>query len=137
MVIFQSILALNFRRSLCEHRQLSLVIHKVLHHRESRKRSAKEVIVFVHLCDNSSLIYKLDVACLKARLKHIVANHVELQTTRLPETVHNLKELQHKVILLKVVSALEQKLDHLGFFLRLLWLILFCFSGSRGPVVIA
>lgn len=67
VVIFQTILAFYLWRSLSEHRQLSLVVHEVLHDRLSAKRSAKKVVVLMHLRDNSRLIYVLNIARFESR----------------------------------------------------------------------
>ncbi len=61
----------------------------------------------MHLRDYSCFVDELDVAGLEARFKHVVTNHVQLQTARLPETVHNFEELQHEIVLFEVVAALE------------------------------
>lgn len=94
------ILAFCLGRGLSEHGQLSLVFHKVLHHRKSGEGSAEKVVVLVHLCNHSSFINELNITCLEARLKHIIANHVQFQTARLPETIHNLEKLQYQIVLL-------------------------------------
>jgi hypothetical protein len=125
---FETILAFCLRRCLSEHGQLSLVLHKVLHNRKSGEGSAEEIVVFVHLCDHSSFVNELNIPRLESCLKHIVANHVQFQTTRLPETVHNLEKLQHQVILFEIVSTLEQKFYHLRLFFRRFWLIVFRFA---------
>jgi len=122
---FETILAFCLCRRLSEHRQLSLVFHKVLHNRKSGEGSTEEIVVFVHLCDHSSFVNELNVPRLESCLKHIVANHIQFQTTRLPETVHDLEKLQHKVILLEVVSTLEQEFYHLRLFFRRFWFIVF------------
>jgi hypothetical protein len=64
----------------------------------------------MHLGDYGGVVDELDVAGFEACLKHVVAHHVEFQTAGLPESVHNLEELQHQVVLLQIVTTFEKEL---------------------------
>ena len=57
----------------------------------------------------ASILHKLDVARLEARLHHVVRQHAQVQVIRLPHTVHQLEKLKYKVILAKVIAALQHE----------------------------
>ena len=68
-----------------------------------------DLLVPVHPRDDLGIVDELDVARLKSRLHHLVADHLQFQTACLPQSVHDLEELQYQVILPQIVSALEQE----------------------------
>ena len=75
---------------------------KIVDNARFLERSSNKTLTFVHVSDNCSVVDKFDVACFKSRLHSVVADHIHVQIV--PEFVHDFEELEHKVILPKVVT---------------------------------
>jgi len=71
---------------------------------------------FVHVRYHGRMVDKLYVACEKASLHRIITNHFQLETIWLPQSIHQLKELEHKVVLSQIISTFEKEFDLLSFF---------------------
>lgn len=65
VIIFKSILDFWFLWSLRKYWQLCCICHEMVHYRVLAKGSHQKIVVFMHVCDYSSFVYKFNVTCFK------------------------------------------------------------------------
>lgn len=68
-------------------------------------------VLFVYPRELFGVVDELNVADHVPRLDHTIRNHLHVKAVLHPQTVHQLEQLQHQVVLSQIISILEHHCD--------------------------